>query len=134
VQGKWASRNDLTLQEVGIGALFVGEVSAWFCVGEIVGRGFTLTGYKVSGRAGAGRSLRVAVCCMQCSASRRHCTWEHCVTVQCSAWHCAVWEGGVLCPCCFQAVRTEVYLLGETLVSLYSGQVLVGLASGHCSL
>lgn len=47
VQGKWANRSDLTLQEVGIGALFVGEVYAWFCVGEIVGRGFTLTGYKV---------------------------------------------------------------------------------------
>lgn len=47
VKQKWANRTELTLQEVGIGALFVGEVYAWFCVGEIVGRGRTLTGYKV---------------------------------------------------------------------------------------
>ncbi|CAM6035109.1 unnamed protein product [Sphagnum compactum] len=41
------ARNDLKLEEVGIAALFAGECYAWFCVGEIVGRGGTLTGYRV---------------------------------------------------------------------------------------
>tara|TARA_B100000768_G_scaffold177638_1_gene192118 strand:- start:886 stop:1059 length:174 start_codon:yes stop_codon:yes gene_type:complete len=31
--------------QVGTAALFAGEVYAWFCVGEIVGRGGGLTGY-----------------------------------------------------------------------------------------
>lgn len=43
----WAKRGELTVGDVGVGALFVAEVYAWFVVGEIVGRGFTLTGYKV---------------------------------------------------------------------------------------
>lgn len=33
--------------QVGTYALFVGELYAWFCVGEIVGRGFTLVDYDV---------------------------------------------------------------------------------------
>ncbi len=41
------ARNELKLEEVGIAALFAGECYAWFCVGEIVGRGGTLTGYRV---------------------------------------------------------------------------------------
>jgi len=41
------ARNDLKLEELGIAVLFFGECYAWFCVGEIVGRGGTLTGYKV---------------------------------------------------------------------------------------
>ena len=27
--------------------LFVGEVYAWFCVGEVIGRGGTLSGYSI---------------------------------------------------------------------------------------
>ena len=32
-------------QQVGTAALFTAEVYAWFCVGEIVGRGGSITGY-----------------------------------------------------------------------------------------
>mmetsp|Transcript_8799 Transcript_8799/g.39678 ORF Transcript_8799/g.39678 Transcript_8799/m.39678 type:complete len:123 (-) Transcript_8799:1669-2037(-) len=45
VKQKWAGRMDLPMTEVGTAALFAGEVYAWFCVGEIVGRGGGLTGY-----------------------------------------------------------------------------------------
>ncbi|KAH7422096.1 hypothetical protein KP509_13G090400 [Ceratopteris richardii] len=38
-------RQDLTVEDLGVGLLFAAECYAWFCVGEIVGRGFTLTGY-----------------------------------------------------------------------------------------
>eukprot|EP00244_Chara_vulgaris_P010270 TRINITY_DN4659_c0_g1_i4.p1 TRINITY_DN4659_c0_g1~~TRINITY_DN4659_c0_g1_i4.p1 ORF type:complete len:123 (-),score=22.03 TRINITY_DN4659_c0_g1_i4:82-450(-) len=44
---KWANRSELSVEEVAVAALFAGECYAWFCVGEIVGRGGTLTGYKV---------------------------------------------------------------------------------------
>lgn len=47
VKKKLLKRDDLKLEEVGIGVLFAGECYAWFCVGEIVGRGGTITGYKV---------------------------------------------------------------------------------------
>jgi len=47
VKQKLMQRNDLKLEEVGIAALFAGECYAWFCVGEIVGRGGTITGYTV---------------------------------------------------------------------------------------
>lgn len=47
VKQKLVQRNDLKLEEVGIAALFAGECYAWFCVGEIVGRGGSITGYKV---------------------------------------------------------------------------------------
>jgi F-type H+-transporting ATPase subunit g len=47
VKKKVLQRDDLKLEEIGIAALFAGECYAWFCVGEIVGRGGTITGYKV---------------------------------------------------------------------------------------
>ena len=49
---EWASvRNaarhwrELSLGQVGTAAAFGAECFAWFCVGEIVGRGGTVTGY-----------------------------------------------------------------------------------------
>ena len=33
--------------QAGTYALFAAEVYAWFCVGEIAGRGFTFGGYNV---------------------------------------------------------------------------------------
>lgn len=47
VKRKWAHRQDLSVQEIGTAALFTLELYAWFVVGEIIGRGGTLTGYKV---------------------------------------------------------------------------------------
>ncbi|CAM6096028.1 unnamed protein product [Calypogeia fissa] len=47
VKQKFLKREELKLEEIGIGVLFAGECYAWFCVGEIVGRGGTITGYKV---------------------------------------------------------------------------------------
>lgn len=44
---KVRNRQDLKIEDLGIGALFTAECYAWFCVGEIVGRGFTFTGYYV---------------------------------------------------------------------------------------
>ncbi|KAL1349347.1 hypothetical protein HN51_025847 [Arachis hypogaea] len=41
------NRHDLNIEDVGIGALFGLECFAWFWGGEIVGRGFTFTGYYV---------------------------------------------------------------------------------------
>lgn len=38
-------RQDVTVEDLGVAFLFTAECYAWFCVGEIVGRGFTLTGY-----------------------------------------------------------------------------------------
>ncbi|RRT40555.1 hypothetical protein B296_00058468 [Ensete ventricosum] len=43
----WRNRQDLKVEDVSIAALFGLELYAWFCVGEIVGRGFTFTGYYV---------------------------------------------------------------------------------------
>ncbi|XP_027341623.1 uncharacterized protein LOC113854676 [Abrus precatorius] len=43
----WKNRKELKVEDVGIGALFGLECFAWFCAGEIVGRGFTFTGYYV---------------------------------------------------------------------------------------
>ena len=43
----WARRADLPSGEAGMYALFVGELFAWACVGEIVGRGGTFGGYAV---------------------------------------------------------------------------------------
>ena len=42
-----AARNwrELSLGEAGTAVAFGAECFAWFCVGEIVGRGGTLTGY-----------------------------------------------------------------------------------------
>ncbi|XP_020587279.1 uncharacterized protein LOC110029364 isoform X2 [Phalaenopsis equestris] len=41
------NRQDLKVEDLGIAALFGLELYAWFCVGEIAGRGFTFTGYYV---------------------------------------------------------------------------------------
>ncbi|XP_004486809.1 uncharacterized protein [Cicer arietinum] len=41
------NRRDLNMENVGMAALFGLECFAWFCGGEIVGRGFTFTGYCV---------------------------------------------------------------------------------------
>ncbi|URD73921.1 mitochondrial ATP synthase g subunit family protein [Musa troglodytarum] len=43
----WRNRTELKVEDAGIAALFGLELYAWFCVGEIVGRGFTFTGYYV---------------------------------------------------------------------------------------
>lgn len=43
----WKNCKDLKVEDAGIAALFGLELYAWFCVGEIVGRGFTFTGYYV---------------------------------------------------------------------------------------
>ncbi|KAG6588021.1 hypothetical protein SDJN03_16586, partial [Cucurbita argyrosperma subsp. sororia] len=47
VKQLWKNRQDLKVEEAGIAALFGLECFAWFCAGEIVGRGFTFTGYYV---------------------------------------------------------------------------------------
>ncbi|XP_057872069.1 uncharacterized protein LOC131078403 [Cryptomeria japonica] len=44
---KLKNRNELKVEEVGVGVLFALECYAWACCGEIVGRGFTITGYDV---------------------------------------------------------------------------------------
>ncbi|KAL3747326.1 hypothetical protein ACJRO7_016154 [Eucalyptus globulus] len=47
VKHLWRHRGDLKVEDVGIAALFGLECYGWFCVGEIVGRGFTIAGYRV---------------------------------------------------------------------------------------
>ncbi|KAK9683863.1 hypothetical protein RND81_10G170100 [Saponaria officinalis] len=47
VKQAWKNRKEMKVEEVGVAALFGLECFAWFCAGEIVGRGFTVTGYKV---------------------------------------------------------------------------------------
>ncbi|VAH09711.1 unnamed protein product [Triticum turgidum subsp. durum] len=47
VKQLWKNRKDLNVEHAGIIALFGLELYGWFCVGEIAGRGFTLTGYSV---------------------------------------------------------------------------------------
>ncbi|KFK40318.1 mitochondrial atp synthase g subunit family protein [Arabis alpina] len=39
------NRSNLKVEDAGIAALFGLECFAWYCAGEIVGRGFTFTGY-----------------------------------------------------------------------------------------
>ncbi|XP_044976918.1 uncharacterized protein LOC123444300 [Hordeum vulgare subsp. vulgare] len=41
------NRKDLKVEQVGVAALFGIELYAWLCAGEIIGSGFTLTGYHV---------------------------------------------------------------------------------------
>ncbi|CAF1712149.1 unnamed protein product [Brassica oleracea] len=41
----WKNRSDLKVEDAGIAALFGLECFAWYCAGEITGRGFTFTGY-----------------------------------------------------------------------------------------
>ena len=36
-----------TCMQVGQQALFAAELYAWFCVGEVIGRGGSLAGYKI---------------------------------------------------------------------------------------
>ncbi|KAM7493403.1 hypothetical protein LguiB_028012 [Lonicera macranthoides] len=43
----WKTRPEVKLEDAGIAALFGVECFAWYCGGEIVGRGFTLIGYRV---------------------------------------------------------------------------------------
>lgn len=47
VKTLWENKKDLHVEQVGVAALFGLECFAWFCAGEIVGRGFTFTGYYV---------------------------------------------------------------------------------------
>uniref|UniRef100_A0A803NU88 Mitochondrial ATP synthase subunit G protein n=1 Tax=Cannabis sativa TaxID=3483 RepID=A0A803NU88_CANSA len=44
VKQMWKNRQELKVEDAGIAALFGLECFAWFCAGEIVGRGFTFTG------------------------------------------------------------------------------------------
>ncbi|XP_021829635.1 uncharacterized protein LOC110769888 [Prunus avium] len=41
------NRQELNVENAGLAALFGLECYAWFCGGEIIGRGFTFTGYYV---------------------------------------------------------------------------------------
>lgn len=43
----WKNRKELKVEDLGIAALFGIECYCWYCAGEIVGRGFNITGYKV---------------------------------------------------------------------------------------
>jgi len=45
VKGKWANRGEMSAGEAAVGGLFAAEVFAWFCVGEIIGRGGTILDY-----------------------------------------------------------------------------------------
>ncbi|KAJ6745697.1 ATP SYNTHASE SUBUNIT [Salix koriyanagi] len=47
VKHLWKHRQELKVEDAGIAALFGLECFAWYCAGEIVGRGFTFTGYYV---------------------------------------------------------------------------------------
>lgn len=47
LKGKWANVKDLPMTEVATYVGFAAEVYAWFCIGEIVGRGGSLTGYSI---------------------------------------------------------------------------------------
>jgi F-type H+-transporting ATPase subunit g len=47
VKQVWKNRKELKVEDLGIATLFGVELYAWFCLGEIAGRGFTFTGYKV---------------------------------------------------------------------------------------
>ncbi|KAF5743028.1 Mitochondrial ATP synthase subunit G protein [Tripterygium wilfordii] len=47
VKNLWKNRKELKVEDAGIAALFGLECFAWYCGGEIVGRGFTVTGYYV---------------------------------------------------------------------------------------
>ncbi|KAK4343388.1 hypothetical protein RND71_036482 [Anisodus tanguticus] len=47
VKHMWRNRKELKVEDAGIAALFGLECFAWYCAGEIVGRGFTFTGYYV---------------------------------------------------------------------------------------
>ena len=46
VKHMWKNRKELKIEDAGIATLFRLECFAWFCAGEIIGRGFTFTHYK----------------------------------------------------------------------------------------
>ncbi|OIV93967.1 hypothetical protein TanjilG_05670 [Lupinus angustifolius] len=48
VKQLWKNKQELKVEDAGIAALFGLECFAWFCAGEIIGRGFTFTGYYAS--------------------------------------------------------------------------------------
>ncbi|KAE8682638.1 hypothetical protein F3Y22_tig00111238pilonHSYRG00333 [Hibiscus syriacus] len=43
----WKNLNELKIEDACVATLFGLECFAWYCAGEIVGRGFTITGYYV---------------------------------------------------------------------------------------
>lgn len=45
VKNLWKHRQELKVEDAGVAALFGLECYAWFCAGEIIGRGCTFTGY-----------------------------------------------------------------------------------------
>ena len=45
VKERWQKVDEMSVKEVGVAVLFGLETYAWFCVGEIIGRGGCLTGY-----------------------------------------------------------------------------------------
>ena len=45
VREQWQKVDEMSVKELGVAVLFGLETYAWFCVGEIVGRGGSLTGY-----------------------------------------------------------------------------------------
>lgn len=47
VKELWQKKGEMSLKEIGVYVAFVGEIYAWFCIGEIIGRGGTITGYDV---------------------------------------------------------------------------------------
>ncbi|KAM1875182.1 hypothetical protein FF1_042657 [Malus domestica] len=47
VKQTWKNRPALRVEDAGIAALFGLECFAWFCAGEMIGLGFTFTGYRV---------------------------------------------------------------------------------------
>ncbi|KDP34117.1 hypothetical protein JCGZ_07688 [Jatropha curcas] len=47
VKHLWKNRKELRVEDAGIATLFGLECFVWFCAGEIIGRGFTITGYHV---------------------------------------------------------------------------------------
>ncbi|XP_057467582.1 uncharacterized protein LOC130756946 [Actinidia eriantha] len=47
VKQLFKNRKEMKIEDAGIAALFGIECFAWFCAGEIVGRGCTITGYHV---------------------------------------------------------------------------------------
>jgi F-type H+-transporting ATPase subunit g len=47
VKNIWKNCSEFKVEDAGIATLFGLELYCWYCAGEIAGRGFTLTGYKV---------------------------------------------------------------------------------------
>lgn len=47
LKGLMKSKQEFNIENAGLIALFGLECFAWFCGGEIIGRGFKITGYHV---------------------------------------------------------------------------------------